>query len=256
MSNKIHRMIDGYPAWLADRTSLRPLEDGWVEVTTPFLDRHNDSLQIYVREGGNGKYTLTDDGYVIGDLGLSGCELKTAKRRALLETTLNGFGVRLEEDALTVDATAENFPWRKHSLVQAMLAVDDMFYLARSTVESLFYEDVRHWLDDGDIRYVEKVKFSGRSGYDHVFDFAIPKSRTQPQRVVRVMTRPTRESALGFIGAWQDTQQGRKETSQPYAILNDTEKPVPSGVQDALSGYEITAVPWSQREQYREELAA
>lgn len=60
-----------------------------IEITTPFLDRHNDRLQIYATKS-NGHFALTDDGYVIQDLQSSGCELKTKKRRALLETTLNG----------------------------------------------------------------------------------------------------------------------------------------------------------------------
>jgi hypothetical protein len=41
-----------------------------------------------------------------------------------------------------VHASPDNFPSRKHSLVQAMLAVNDMFYLAVPMVTSLFYEDV------------------------------------------------------------------------------------------------------------------
>jgi hypothetical protein len=91
--------------------------------------------------------------------------------------TLDGFGVKLNSEAIEVQATPEDFPLRKHNLVQAMLAVNDLFYLSKPIVESLFYEDVVTWLDANDIRYTPSVKFTGISGYDQPFDFAIPKSR-------------------------------------------------------------------------------
>ena len=94
--------------------------------------------------------------------------------------TLNGFGVKLNNEAIEVHATP-NFPSRKHNLVQAMLAVNDLFYLAKPVVESVYYEDVVAWLDANDIRYMPNVKFTGISGYDHRFDFAIPKSRKQAE---------------------------------------------------------------------------
>ena len=70
---------------------------------------------------------------------------------------------------------------RKHNLIQAILAVNDLFYLARSSVESFFFEDVANWMDETDIRYTQRVKFSGRTGYDHLFDFVVPKSRREPR---------------------------------------------------------------------------
>src|SRR5207249_10549061 len=109
--------------------------------------------------------------------------------------TLNGFGVKLQDQALEVHATVENFPLKKQSLIQAMLAVNDLFDLAKPVVESLFFEDVVSWLDANEIRYTPEVKFTGISGYDHLFNFVIPKSRKQPERIVQAINRPSRESA-------------------------------------------------------------
>ena len=181
MVEEIERLLQDYRAWLKDKTTLRKVDGEWVEVTTPYLDRHNDALQIYARQE-NGGYLLTDDSYTIHDLEASGCNLTTEKRRDLLQLTLNGFGVRLNNEALEVHATPETFPLRKHNLIQAMLAVNDLFYLAKPVVESLFYEDVVAWLEANEIRYTPKVKFTGTSGYDHLFDFVIPKSPKQPER--------------------------------------------------------------------------
>src|ERR1700685_1337453 len=121
MVNDIERLLESYRSWLRDKTTLRQLDGSWVEITTPYLDRHNDALQIYAKRS-NGGYLLSDDGYTIHDLEASGCSLKSPKRQDLLKITLNGFGVKVHDGALEVNAAPENFPLRKHSLIQAMLA--------------------------------------------------------------------------------------------------------------------------------------
>lgn len=137
---EIKTLMDQYIAWLRSKTTLRQVAD-WIEITTPYLDRHNDYLQIYARRQ-NGNYILTDDGYILDELELSGCKLESPKRLALLQMTLNGFGVKLVDGVMEVRASKDDFPMRKHNLVQAMLAVNDLFYLASPTVSSLFLDDV------------------------------------------------------------------------------------------------------------------
>ena len=254
MLEEIRALLDQYTAWLKDRTNLREINE-WVEITTPYLDRHNDYLQIYARRENSG-FLLTDDAEVIRDLEVSGCNLGTPKRQELLKMTLNGFGVRLNNGALEVTASPDNFPLRKHSLIQAMLAVNDLFYLAEPIVKSLFYEDVVAWLDLAEIRYTPKVKFTGQSGYDHLFDFVIPKSQKYPERILQAITRPSRDTAQSFIFSWSDTRDVRPQDSSAFAFLNDAEQTVSSGVLDALRSYQIHPVPWSHREDVRHELAA
>lgn len=254
MIQDIQRLMDAYHAWLRDKSVLRQV-DQWVEITTPYLDRHNDYIQIYAKRA-NGGFLLTDDGYTIDDLEQSGCKLESRKRQDLLRMTLNGFGVQMDGKALRVHASPENFALRKHNLVQAMLAVNDMFYLAVPMVASLFYEDVVAWLDVHDVRYTPKVKFTGKTGYDHLFDFVIPKSRRQPERIIQTINRPSRDTAQAVVLAWVDTKEVRSADSRAYAILNDSEQPVSSAVIDALRSYDVNPVAWSQREDVREELAA
>lgn len=255
MVQEIEKLLSDYRAWMKDKTTLREVNGSWVEITTPYLDRHNDTLQIYARQE-NGGYVLTDDSYTIHDLEASGCILNTEKRRDLLEMTLHGFGVKRKNESLEVHATLENFPSRKHSLIQAMLAANDLFYLAKPVVETLFYQDVIAWLDANDIRYTPKVKFSGTSGYDHLFDFVVPKSRKQPERVVQAINRPTRDTAESFILARVDTRQVRPPESRAYAVLNDEEQPISGGVLDAFRNYQIQPVPFSSRAAVVAELAA
>ena len=253
---EIEKLLNDYRAWLKDRTTLRQLNDSWVEITTPYLDRHNDALQIYARAE-NGGYVLTDDSYTIHDLEASGCNLNTEKRQDLLKVTLNGFGVRMNREALEVHASPENFPVRKHNLMQAILAVNDVFYLAQPVVESLFLEDVIAWLEASGIRYTPKVKFTGTSGFDHLFDFVIPKSAgKQPERIAQAINRPTRDTAEAFIYKWSDTREVRPPESKAYAVLNDFEHSISPGMLDAFRNYQIRPVLWSHRAEVVTELAA
>lgn len=254
MIDEIQNLLDKYLVWLKDKTTLRQVQD-WIEITTPYLDRHNDYMQIYVKRD-NGGFVISDDGYIIEDLRLSGCEIESKKRKDILHQTLNGFGVKLTGNELTVHASPENFALRKHNLVQAMLAVNDLFYLAVPMVASLFLEDVTVWLDLHDIRYTPRVKFSGKSGYDHLFDFVIPSSKKRPERIVQAINRPNRDTAQAIAFSWIDTKEVRPANSRAYALLNDSENTPSASVIDALKNYDVRPVLWSKREDVREELAA
>ncbi len=254
MIDEVQKLLDQYWLWLKDKTTLREIKD-WIEITTPYLDRHNDYMQIYAKRQ-NGGFILTDDGYTIGDLQRSGCELESRKRKDLLGITLNGFGVRLEGDSLTVRASRDNFALKKHNLVQAMLAINDLFYLAVPVVASLFLEDVILWLDANDIRYTPKVKFTGKSGYDHLFDFVIPASKKQPERILKAINRPGRDMAEAVAFSWIDTKEVRLPNSRAYAFLNDAEHVASPSVIDALRNYDVHPVLWGARLDVVEELAA
>ncbi len=243
-----------YSSWLEERTSLREIE-GCVEITTPYLDRHNDYLQIYVKSSSGG-FVLTDDGYVLDDLELSGCGIDSPKRQEALKTTLNGFGVTENQGALEVEATPDDFPVRKHNLAQAMLAVNDLFHLASPVVASLFRDDVTRWLDDFAVRYSPNVKFTGKSGFDHRFDFVVPKSKKRPERVLRVINRPDRNAAQGVAFSWLDTRATRPPEARAYAIVNDSERSISTGVLEALRNYDVTPFLWSSRDDARDDLAA
>ena len=140
MVAEIENLVNQYWHWLHEKTSIQRLDTA-VEITTPYLDRHNDYLQIYVCRQGDG-FELTDDSYIIEDLEHSGCILNTPERRELLEKTLNRFGVQVQGKELTVSATSTNFSIQKHNLVQAMLAIDKLFYLTSSKNEINPVEDV------------------------------------------------------------------------------------------------------------------
>ena len=249
----VEKLLASYVAWLKDKTKIKTVENDWIEITTPFLDRHNDYLQIYTKKIGN-EFQLTDDGAILEDLLLSGCDVSTPKRRKLLEITLNGLGVELSNRKLLVKASQVDFPQKKHDLIQAMLAVNDMFFLAQPTVTSVFFEDVSEWFDESQIRYSPHIRFSGKSGFTHSFDFVIPKSSIQPERIVQLLNKPSRSNAEKLAFTWIDTKEIRNDNTKAFAFLNDQ---VPDGldeVEHALKKYEIKPIRWSKRTEIRDEL--
>src|SRR5436309_247095 len=101
--NECQKLIDSYVNWLRQGLSVEEV-GGACELTTPFLDRHNDHLQVYaVRENGN--IVLSDDGYILSDLRTSGLEMDTPKRKMVLDSVLNGLGVRVDNNQMKVEAS-------------------------------------------------------------------------------------------------------------------------------------------------------
>jgi hypothetical protein len=254
--NECQKLIDSYVSWLRQGLSVEEV-GGACELTTPFLDRHNDHLQIYaVRENGN--IVLSDDGYILSDLRTSGLEMDTPKRKMVLEAVLNGLGVRVDENQLKVEASPSNLGQRMHSLVQAMLAVNDMFVMAQPRVASFFFEDVRNYLDSNDVRYTARVKLAGKSGYDHGVDFLIPKSRKRPERILQAIAAPKKDNIFAYLWTLSDTRaaRGSLPESEPeaYAFLNDQEQGVGGDVIEALNAYRVKPAVWSHRAQYVEAL--
>ncbi len=253
-TDQLHSLIKEYWAWLKQETDLRE-GDGFIEITTPFLDHHNDHIQLYAKQN-DGGWLLTDDGYTIRDLLASGCDISTERRQELLLTVTRRLGIDLSGDELIVHTNPSDFARKKHSLIQAIIGVGDLFHTASSTVISIFIEEVQQWLRNLDVRFTESVKFTGKSGYDHHFDFVIPPSRLAPERVVKVINRPDRASVERLIMAWNDTRDVRPPNSQAVAILNDAVKEPNYSAIEALGSYDVKPIPWTARSSYAEELAA
>jgi len=251
-ANDCLTLVDEYIAWLRKGLSVEQIGEV-CEITTPFLDRHNDQLQIYVQRE-NGKYILSDDGYILADLRQSGVEFDTEKRKHALATVLQGYGVTQVEGKLRVEANREDLPRRKHNLIQAMLAVNDLFIMGREHVASFFREDVERYLAAKNVRFVAMIKLAGRSGYDHTFDFVIPPSDKHSERLARAINTPNRDNIGAFIFAWNDVRQVRKENAQAFAFLNDEERNISADSLHALEAYEIIGISWSRREEFVESL--
>lgn len=259
MNREDENLLKGYWDWLRANTSTRR-EDGLVEIVTPFLDRHNDCLPVYVRREGEG-FVLTDLGRTVEDLELSGFPLTGAVRQELFQAALDRFGVRANGKALEVHATPANFGEQKHFLLQAMIAVNDLYNLAyksqssRPSAADTFQGNVGGWLDESRIPYSADVQLAGKSGFSHHFDFVVPHSGNRPERVVEAVSHPSRTSVSSLVFAWLDTKDERPTEVSAFALLNDTNGQLPEHVEDALASYGIRPIPWRKHDALLEELS-
>ncbi|HMO80955.1 MAG TPA: DUF1828 domain-containing protein [Pyrinomonadaceae bacterium] len=220
-------------------------------ISTPFLDRHNDHVEVYLTKT-NGNIRISDQGNTIADLKMSGFEVSTPKREQILKTTLNGFGVHVGEgNELYVDANQHNIGQKKHYLLQAIIAVNDMFNLAQETVYSLFKEDVEAFLRSSNVVFSKDIKITGKSGFDHNIDFLIPQSTTYRERLIKAVNTPKKDPIMSAIMAFTDIEQARETPTTQFVIYNDSERTVSSDVINAMVNYDIKPIPWSLRQEHR-----
>jgi len=243
-------IIEQYLNWIKDNTVIKSIKEGGIcSVSTPFLDRHNDHLQIYVVKEEN-KIILTDDGYTLADLHMSGLDVNTPKREKILKTILNGFGVQLgKNNELVIEANMGNLGQKKHYFLQAILAVNDMYTLSTENVYSLFKEDVESFFQRKEIFYTKDIKLTGKSGFDHNIDFIIPRSKNKPERVVQTMNNPQKEHIKATIFTFGDIQETRQQDTSNFVIYNDIENNVPEESLNALRSYDIKTLSWSKKEE-------
>lgn len=250
------RLIDDYLSWLREGYHFESAES-YNLISTPFLDPHNDEIQIFVEKTGD-TLRLTDDGYTLADLGVMGLEINTEKRESHVRQILNGFGVRLEaEDQLVVTATPRDFPQKKHNLIQAILAVHDLAVMGQTHVLQFFEEDVAAFLREKELPSIHRVKLSGRSGFDHHFDFAFAATRRRPESVMQAVNALTRDLATSVAFAVNDVRLQRGDDAfAAFAMVNDRDAMPSSDHIDALRAYGIKTFLWSSREALVDELGS
>jgi Domain of unknown function DUF1829/Domain of unknown function DUF1828 len=186
----------------------------------------------------------------LSDLESSGLDVSTEKRKAHLQEILNGVGVAAQGEELFVRTTEKDFPQRKHNLLQAMLAVHDLYLTAQTHVQQSFTEDVALFLKTNDVPFFRDFKLSGRSGFDHHFDFAFPTTKEKPQRILVAINALSRDRATSTALAVSDVRLARgPETLQAFALINDQESALTSDYLDALRNYQITALRWTKRDE-------
>ena len=217
--DNVEDLVNRYIRWLKSKTILRQVDEEWVEIETPYVDRHNDFISVYIRQENN-VYELNDGGYTIGDLKMSGYSFVKRQHVQILNETLNSFGVKIREnDMMYTYATIDTFAVRQHSLIQAILNLSDIFFTKTPRVEKLFCESVKDWLDKCKVRYTENIKICGKTGFDHVINFLIPQSKKYPERLVQAVSNPNKDSIQNVAFKWGDIR-GEREGAKFYVVLN------------------------------------
>ena len=246
--------INEYLDWIKNNSSQISIGD-YNEITTPFVDAHNDHIRFYISKK-NGGYILSDDGYTINDLEMCGCDIKSKKRKQLMTQIAEGIGVSIIDNCIVVESSAQDIARKQHIMIQAILKMSDMFLTTSSRVKSIFMEEVQEYFLSNDIRNTPSILLMGHSGLSHQFDFVIPASRKMPERFVTTINTPNKQAVESALFAWNDVVKTRKADSRGYIILNDTNRKANDALFNAIQNYELKAVPWTERDSFIDEFAS
>ena len=86
---------EAYLKWLSENIEQDQIGEDVYRVTLPYLNRNNDYIDLYVVRREDCLYRITDDGWTISDLSLSGFELKlSTSRRTILDSALRHMAYR------------------------------------------------------------------------------------------------------------------------------------------------------------------
>lgn len=251
----MNKLFENYLKWLRQNFSYTQQKDT-LEIQTPFLNQHNDLIRLFA-DVNDTSIRLHDFGETLAELELSGVDVHASeKRKNELDSILRSYGIVLsDDDELFMECDQSSFPSAKHRFLQGLLSVNDLFVLAEPKVENFFLDDVRQYFEENNIRAVENVIFPGKSGFNHNFDYSIPKSSKYPERIIKAVNTPRKDIISNLLFAFEDTKKNRRG-SQGIVILNDENTQPHKEVFQALAQYQIEGVKWSERNSIIEKFAA
>lgn len=248
--NYIDQLLNDYYRFLREKTIVSQLPSSdWVEISTPFTDVFNDTIDIYAKKQ-NGRIVLSDDGHTMRNLELSGLEIsRSPKRKELLEKILLNYGVKLDNRELTTEATENNFSQKKLNLLAAIAESNDLYVLAQHTVATIFREDVKEHLDEQELVYTPYFISKGSTGLEFTFDFQIAYRKAE--LLIKAFNTVNKLNLPHFLFTWDDVRQVRERQTEKkvtgLAIINDEEREVKDEYLDALQNKGADFILWSER---------
>lgn len=248
--NWIDRLIDDYYRFLRQKTVITELPSSdWIEISTPFTDVFNDTIEIYAKKS-NGKIILSDDGQTLKNLELSGIEiLRSQNRKEMLERILLNYGIRLENKELIAEATESTFPQKKLNLLAAISEANDLYVLAKHTVAGLFREDVKAYLDEQELVYTPYFISKGSTGLEFTFDFQIAYRQTE--LLIKAFNTINKLNLPHFLFTWDDVKQVREKQTEKkvigLAVINNEDREVKNEYLEALQNKGSEFILWTER---------
>lgn len=224
----------------------------WFIISTPFLGAFNDPIELFVKkeEDVDNKIIISDDGVTLYNLELQGVSfVASSQRKSLLERVINTYGLKLEGGEIQVSTTIDKFAQRKYDIISAIQEINAFHVLSKSTVSSVFKEDVRAYLDSKNIIYTPEFISKGKTGLDFTFDFQIARKNTETVIKAFNSTSINTHTLSSFIFSWEDIKETRSSVAnkklKAIMIINDTEKPIEDKYITAIVSKGAGYIPWS-----------
>lgn len=180
-----------YYKWLKNELVFSDIEDGYVSISSPFVDTNFDNINLYAKFLNKDNIEVSDFGYTIFNLEEAGIHLDKRSKVAwrIYNTALTDFGITREGDNLLIRTSFDNFPIAKNRLVQAIMRINDIAYLSKGNVKEAFNDIIEAFLIKEKVLYTSNVEIPNENGVSSHFDFSIP-SRGGMERLIKTSARP------------------------------------------------------------------
>lgn len=241
-----------YIDWYQKNLHFQSLEDNLIRIDSPFKDSSQDNIIIYAEKNPNDSViTLTDDGYTMYNLKVSGVHLSRSKKRMFIfKKNLETYGIRYnsQTEEIYVKTPIEKFGENKHRLLQCLLFLNDMYILSQSNVKNIFTEDVSQVFDDNNIIYSQDIIINGKSGMSHKFEFLIPGVKDKKEKFVKAVSVPnnTTTTKAYLTDVNQAKAVKRDKENEFYFILDDRKKEVNDEVNNILLESDIVPINFTE----------
>ncbi|MXZ18650.1 MAG: DUF1828 domain-containing protein [Rhodothermaceae bacterium] len=222
MIDSFQSLQNRYWDWVRGQRLIQDL-GGIYEITTPYLDRFNDCVQIYARMLEADKILITDGGGTLEDLALLGHSLSSDKWTDVIREILNGFNVSMDakDRSLYAECSIEDFPVTAHNVIQTVLAIIDLGYMSTSlkvTRQAPFRNRVKRefaFFENWEI--ADNPRFTGRSGVPRKFNFMVNNTT-----VIQCFASITKQGSDAFVCSWLDADQ-ESEHIRCSALIQDVQ---------------------------------
>ncbi len=242
MTESFQALQNHYWDWVRGQTFIRDL-GGVYEITTPYLDRFNDCIQIHAKMLGVGKVLISDAGETLEDMVLSGHSYASGRLAPAFQEIMNGFGVSLDHqnESLKVECSLEDFPVTAHNLIQAILAINDLGYVTTSEripKQATFRKQVKKKFSSFEgWKVTDDPLFTGKSGVPRKFNFMV-----NDIIVIQCFASISKQSVDAFIFAWLDAGAQNNKQLRCSALIQPIEGQNTTNACNIMKYYEIAPV--------------
>ncbi|WP_367341831.1 DUF1828 domain-containing protein [Limosilactobacillus sp.] len=182
---------NSYYKWLKKDLIFKDVENGYVSISTPFIDPSFDNINLYVHGIGQNKIEVSDFGFTISNLEDAGINLDKRSRVVyrIFKQALDDFGIKREDEALLIRTSKDRFPIAKNRLLQGIMRINDIIYLSKGNVKVAFNDIVDNFLLKESVLYTHNIEIASENGISSHFDFLIPE-KNGVEKLIKTSARP------------------------------------------------------------------